>query len=255
MEREKLLAFNFAKNMDAYEGFESFMYRIFSFQRLDFSFGVERFVPNDSVRNKVLENRKFSKFIGDTVVFELEESQKNFIFEKYINPLYEVASECFAEKLQEHTLHMTLHDLNATSTEEGNVLSNIFDTEVLIARLIDKLKTKPKTINMVTTCVFNMVSTSFVLGLRPKTKEDYKELMKLYCYIEGIHKLPYLFTPHITLAYFNRSGFEGKILREIEKTINHLNTLNFEIPISTERLYYQKFISMNEYVEILPFVK
>lgn len=255
MEREKLLSFDFSKNMDAYEGFDSFMHRIFSFQRADFTFGVEKFEPSNSVQTKVLDNKKFSKFIGDTVTFGLDNKMKKFIFDWYIKPLYQVAPQCFAEKLKEHTLHMTLHDLNATSTEDADVLMNMFETEVLMTSLIDKLKTKPQTVNMVTTCTFNMVNTSVVLGLRPKDEEDYEKLMHFYCHIERIHKLPYLLTPHITLAYFNRDTFEGEALREIERVMNYLNRASFEIPLSTERLYYQKFVSMNDYFDILPFVR
>ena len=255
MEREKLLSFDFVKNMNAYEGFDSFMYRIFSFQRPDFSFGVERFTPNGSVQNKVKSDRNFSNFIGDTVVFNLDDCQKNCIFERYIKPLYEVAPQCFAEKLQESTLHMTLHDLNATSTGDYEVLKKMFETEILMARLIDEIKTEPQRINMVTTCAFNMVNTSLVLGLRPKEEEDYEKLMHLYCHIDRICSLPYPLTPHITLAYFNREGFEGEALRRIEHVINYLNKATFEVPLSTERLFYQKFISMNDYFNILPFVK
>lgn len=255
MEREKLLSFDLGKNMNAYEGFDGFMHRILSFQRPDFSFGVERFMPNASVQNKVNSNRSFSCFIGDTVVFNLDDAQKKCIFERYIKPLYEVAPQCFAEKLQEHTLHMTLHDLNATNTEDYDVLKNLFRTEILISRLIDEIKIEPQRINMVTTCAFNMVNTSMVLGLRPKDEEDYEKLMHLYCYIDRICPLPYALTPHITLAYFNREGFEGEEMRGIERVINYLNKVTFEVPIYTDRLFYQKFISMNDYFDILPFVK
>jgi len=255
MEREKILSFNFTKNMRNYEGFENFLSRIFSFQRAEFSFGTERFVPSNSVIAKVEDNRSFSRFIGDTIVFNLSDEQKSLIFAHYIKPLYEVAPQCFAEMLQEHTLHMTLHDLNATNTNDYETLKKMFDTEISIAHLIDRLKTENQTIDMVTTCAFNMVNTSIVLGLKPKTEEDYKKLMRLYCHIEGIHELPYPFTPHITLAYFNRQSFDGKLLQEVERVINSLNGETVEISLSTERLFYQKFVSMNDYFNILPFVK
>ena len=101
----------------------------------------------------------------------------------------------------------------------------------------------------------NMVNTSLVLGLRPKYEEDYEKLMHLYSHIDKISPLSYPFTPHITLAYFNREGFGGEELRKIEHVINYLNRASFEIPLSTKRLFYQKFISMNDYFNILPFVK
>lgn len=255
MEREKLLSFEFGKNMNAYEGFDGFMHRILSFQRPDFSFGMERFMPNASVQNKVNSDRTFCDFIGDTVVFNLDEGQKKFIFEWYVKSLYEVAPQCFAEKLQESTLHMTLHDLNATNTANYDVLKNMFKTELLVSRLIDELKVEPQRINMVTTCAFNMVNTSMVVGLRPKEEEDYEKLMHLYCHLDQICPLPYALTPHITLAYFNRDGFDGEAMREIERVVNYSNRMTFEVPIYTERLFYQKFVSMNNYFNILPFVK
>ena len=247
----------FGKNMRVYEGFENFLQRIYSFEKPDFKFGVDLFVPNGSVTDKVEHNRHFSHFVGDTVVFNLDQTQRKVIFEKYIEPLYRVAPECFAEKLEEQTLHMTLYDLNSTKLFgfDHNTMCNMFSTEIAIYSLIEWLKTEPQTINMVTTCAFNMVNTSMVLGLRPKTEEDYEKLMHLYCYIETIKELPYPLTPHITLAYFNRYYFGSYEIRKIEEVINEVNKDSFEIPLSTERLFYQKFTSMNRYYDILPFVK
>ena len=247
----------FTKNMGAYEGFENFLQRIYSFEKPDFKFGVDVFCPNGSITNKVESNGAFSLFVGDTVVFNLDQTQKKVVFEKYIEPLYKVAPYCFAEKLREQTLHMTLHDLNATRLFgcDHDTMCSMFSTEIEIYRLIEWLKTEPQTINMVTTCAFNMVNTSMVLGLRPKTEEDYEKLMHCYCYIERIKSLPYLFTPHITLAYFNRYSFDSYEIRRIEEVINHVNQDSLEIPLSTESLFYQKFTGMNTYFDILPFVK
>ena len=150
---------------------------------------------------------------------------------------------------------MTLHDLNATRVYDYDAMCSMFETEIQICELIEGLKTESQTINMVTTCAFNMVNTSMVLGLRPKTEEDYEKLMNLYCYIDAIKSLPYPLTPHITLAYFNRDSFDGEEMSKIEEVINQVNKDSLEIPLSTERLFYQKFTSMNSYFNILPFVK
>ncbi|MBR4110763.1 MAG: ligT like phosphoesterase [Clostridia bacterium] len=255
MKREDFLSFDLGENMSSYEGFDNFMHRILSFQKPDFHFGVERFVPSGSIPGKVREDRSFSTFVGDTVVFNLSEVQKKIIFERYIKPLYEAVPHCFAEMLQEHTLHMTLHDLNASAVCDYDVTESMFETEVLMARLIEALKVKPQTISMITTCAFNMVNTSLVLGLRPATEDDYEKLMDLYCHVDKIRSLPYPFTPHITLAYFNREGFGIEEIRRIEHLLTYLNKVCFEVPLSTESLVYQKFISMNDYFNVLPFVK
>lgn len=236
-----------------YETYEDFLKRIFSFQKPNFSFGTENFVPNNSVKHKVDKDCSFKKFIGDTVVFDLEEPLKKFIQEHYINPLYYVASNCFAEKLGQNTLHMTLHDLNASSPYDNNTTKNMFDTEISLAQKLYRAPVKPQTINMITTCVFNMVNTSLVLGLMPKTKEDYDILMRLYQFVDDIHSLPYPFTPHITLSYFNRNGFSGNVLNNLQQAINRLNYERFEFTLSTDMLYYQKFTSMNDYFHIMRF--
>ena len=46
--------------------------------------------------------------------------------------------------------------------------------------------------------------------------------MHLYCYIDSIKILPYPFTPHITLAYFNTESFGGEAIGQIEYIINQL---------------------------------
>lgn len=244
--------FRFSGATNYAETYDKFLERIFSFQKREFAFGVERLNPSFSVERKVGIDGKFNKFCGDTVVFELDGSQKHFIKEYYIEPLYQVASDAFAEKLSEHTLHMTLHDLNASDMVEF-IPERIFYDEIALTNMMREFYLGSHEIKMETTCVFNMVNTSMVLGLKPKTWDDYNKLMRLYQLIENVHSLPYPFTPHITLAYYNRVGFEGEKLRRIEQMVNELNRETFDITLSTDRLYYQKFTSMNEYFNIMNF--
>ena len=237
------------------ESYDDFLRRIFSFQNPNFTFGVGRFEPSGSVPYKVNADGTFSSFIGDTVVFDLEQSQKHFIKTHYIEPLYSVSWNCFAEKFYESTLHMTLHDLNSSQYNDFAVMQKMFETEVELARRLRDVAHKPDDIHMVTTCVFNMVNTSLVLGLKPKTEEDYGKLMKLYYLVDEVCQLPYPLTPHITLAYYNRYGFEGEQLGEIERVVNEMNRDSFEITLSTGKLYYQKFLNMNEFFNIMPFIR
>ena len=125
----------------------------------------------------------------------------------------------------------------------------------MLCEIINDIGVKSDTIKMKTTCVLNMVNTSLVLGLIPKTEEDYHKLMKLYQMIECVHKLPYPFTPHITLAYYSKAGISGEDIKKLEEVINELNKESFEIVLSTDMLFYQKFVSMNEYFNIMGLVK
>ena len=235
------------------ESYEDFLKRIFSFEKAEFTFGTEKFESSGSVMAKVNEDGSFRRFIGDTVVFDLEPEQKRTINEQYIKPLYRVAPECFAEKFHESTLHVTLHDLSATGSNDYEVLQKMFETEVQLAKKLKKMPIKVQKIEMVTTCVFNMVNTSLVLGLVPKTHEDFEKLMEMYCFVDGIHQLPYPLTPHITLAYYGRNVLDGEKMRGIEQVVNTLNRESLNITLSTVRLYYQKFIDMNTFFNIMSF--
>ena len=238
-----------------YESFRSFLDRIFLFEHANFSFWGDKFTPSESVFKKVAEDGYFKRFIGDTVVFDLDESQKRFIKTQFVDPLYNVAGECFAEKFHESTLHMTLHDLNSSEYDDYDVQKKMFETEAELSKRLQDRESTPDSIHMITTCVFNMVNTSLVLGLIPRSDEDYHKLMRPYYLVDEVYQLPYPLTPHITLAYYGRNGFEGEELRAIERTVNEMNGRNHEIVLSTSRLYYQKFVSMNEFVSVMPFVK
>lgn len=252
MNREKLFSMD---TFGKYESYDDFLNRIFSFQRPDFRFGVERLFPSYSVKSKVNEKGEFSRFVGDTVVFGLDEKTKMFIEHYYIKPLYRTTSECFAEQLDESMIHMTLHDLNASTKEDEKLMVDMLETEIKLYEIITGIGIESERIEMETTCVFNMVNTSLVLGLKPKSEEDYHKLMKIYQMVESVHKLPYPFTPHITLAYYNRNGVGEEYLQRLERIINDLNREKFDIILSTDRLYYQKFISMNLYYNIMKFVR
>lgn len=252
MNRERFFSMDSLSN---YETYEKFLERIFSFQSPNFYFGVERLYPSNSVNSKVESDGNFKRFVGDTVVFNLDGLQKKFIHEHFIEPLYRVAPNCFAEKLDESMLHMTLHDLNSSEKEDEKLMVDMLETEIMLYEIINDIGIKSDSIAMKITCVFNMVNTSLVLGLVPKTEEDYHKLMKLYQMVEYVHKLPYPFTPHITLAYYSREGISGEDIKKLEDLINELNKESFEISLSTDMLFYQKFVSMNEYFNIMGFVK
>lgn len=252
MNREKLFSLD---TFDDYESYEKFLERIFSFQKSAFSFGFDKLCPSTSVMSKVDENGEFSRFVGDTVVFNLDDAQKRFIKDYYISPLYRAGSDFFAEQFDESMLHITLHDLNASTTEDEKLMADMLETEILLYEIISDIGIKSESIELETTCVFNMVNTSLVLGLKPKSEEDYNKLMRIYQMVECVFKLPYPFTPHITLAYYNRNGIEGLPLQRLERAINDLNREKFDIALSTDRLYYQKFISMNMYYNIMKMVR
>lgn len=111
-------------------------------------------------------------------------------------------------------------------------------------------KIPQQTIRMRSKAIFNMVNTSLVIGFYPVDETEYIKLMKLYKIVDTVLRLPYPFTPHITLAYYNRNGFNSSAIKNLEQTINKLNKSSFDIVLNTKRLMYQRFSSMNNFENI-----
>ena len=228
------------------ETYKEFLDRINTFEKKDVSFGDTDFCVNPSLVKKVDEDNAFRTFYGDTIVFDLDNATKEKLAE-YVGKIYERAPECFCEKLIPRTYHMTLHDLsNAPILDE--VAAELFDNELKVLEF--KKKIDACKIKMKSKCIFNMVNTSLVLGLYPVDEEEYEKLMKLYFFFDEVKELGYPLTPHITLAYYNVNGFSVESARKLEKVVADLNECELEVELNVKELYYQKFRSMNDYINI-----
>lgn len=233
------------------ESYDEFLNRIFSYEHKTLDLGSGYFKANDAVNEKVDENNRFKRFYGDTVVFDLDDITKARIA-TLENELYEKAPESFAERLVCGTFHMTLHDLSA-STDINNVAPLCFENEI---KLLEILKANPasnRVIRMKTRCIFNILNISLALALYPADESEFEKLMQLYYLVDEVRELDYKLTPHITLAYFSRYVFSEESKRNIESVVNRFNEEEHEIELSTDKLYYQKFTSMNDYYNVFSF--
>ena len=228
------------------ESYTDFLNRINAFEKEEIYLGDNYFTVNPSLLAKVTKEGRFKDFYGDTVVFNLDSETKNKLSE-ITQLLHRNAPECFSEPLISDTFHLTLHDLS-NSTELGCIAQDVFFNGLKAAQLFKKIKNQK--IHMKTKYIFNMVNTSTVLGLYPSDEKEYAKLMGLYCIFDNIKLLPYPFTPHITLAYFNPNGFDKSSILKLKNTVYILNKYNFEIELDTQQLYYQKFTNMNRYINI-----
>lgn len=235
------------------ETFKEFTDRINSFQKKELNLGGKDFAVSPSVAHKVNADNTFKDFYGDTVVFDLDDKTKTELTE-YTDLLYNVAPQCFCERLVPHTFHVTLHDLS-NSTILSEVAEQVFFNELKILQLKNELqKLKPAKIKLKSTYIFNMVNTSLVLGLSPAAEKDYNAIMGLYSIIDGVKKLPYPFTPHITLAYYNANGFDATAAKSLESIVNKINA-KIDMELALTDLYYQKFTSMNDYIDVVNLLK
>ncbi|MDE6028719.1 MAG: hypothetical protein K2F90_00150 [Clostridiales bacterium] len=235
------------------ETFKEFLDRINSFQKKELNLGDNDFAVSQSVAHKVNADNTFKSFYGDTVVFDLDDSVKSKLGE-YVDMLYRAAPQCFCDRLIPHTFHVTLHDLSNSPTL-SEVAEQTFCNELKILQIKSELqKLNQAPIKLKSTYVFNMVNTSLVLGLRPVTQKDYDAIMALYSLIDGVKTLPYPFTPHITLAYYNANGFDRNAAISLENAVNEINA-KLDVELSLSKLYYQKFTSMNNYVDVVSLLK
>ena len=232
------------------ESYKGFLDRINSFEKKEICLGDDYFRGNASISQKVDKNNKFQPFYGDTVVFNLDDSTKKKLA-KIVDSIYAIVPECFCDRLASNTFHMTLHDLSNSPVLE-NVAVDIFENELNVVKKAEQIGMQK--IKMRSNHIFNMVNTSLVLGLYPVNEEEYNKLMNLYYLFDDIKKLNYPFTPHITLGYYNINGFDTKSARKLESIVKELNESDMEIELDTKELFYQKFVSMNDYINIVNFV-
>lgn len=232
------------------ETYQEFLDRINSFEKREINYGNKFFKGNPSISQKVGKDNLFKNFYGDTIVFSLDDVVKEKL-EGYVEMLYRAAPKCFCERLDPHMFHVTLHDLsNAPILRD--VAEELFENELkVIEKMREIQKQKNITLKMKSKYIFNMVDTSLVLGLYPDNEREYHRLMDLYSLFDAVKKLSYPFTPHITLAYYNVDGFDLQDAKSLEGAVNKLNKNEIEIELNVNHLCYQKFKSMNDFIDII----
>lgn len=230
------------------ETYKEFLDRINSFEKSEIDLGDKYFKGSGSIALKVDENNGFKPFFGDTVVFNLDDNTKKTLA-KIVDSIYAVVPECFCERLVQNTFHMTLHDLSNSPVLE-DIAVELFHNEIKVLKQSEKIAMQK--IKMKSKYIFNMVNTSLVMGLYPTDEEEYNKLMYLYYLFDDVKKLGYPLTPHITLGYYNVNGFSVESARKLENIVKELNAqeMEIEIELNTKELFYQKFVSMNDYINI-----
>lgn len=232
------------------ETYKAFLDRIGSFEKEELWLGEGHFRGSAAIAQKVDENNRFRPFYGDTVVFNLDDGMKKEV-EGIVDRVYAAAAECFCERLRPDTFHMTLHDLSNSPVWEA-IATEVCENERAAAKIAERICAQK--IRMRSKFIFNMVNTSLVLGLYPADEEAYRKLMRLYHLFEDIKKLSYPLTPHITLGYYNIHGFNAQSARKLEAVVKELNKNVLEVELDTRNLFYQRFVSMDDYTSIFALV-
>lgn len=203
------------------------------------------FTTNPNSRKKVDDAGNLLPFVGNTVVFLLDEETKEHL-RKLQESLYQAAPEMLAKPLQMSAFHMTLHDLvNGTPGQPGLEEYMAF-TQTQTEQLLPGWKNRPP-LRMKATWLFNMVNTSIVLGLAPTDKESWHRLDEMYMALESVVNLGYALTPHITMAYFRPGSYSRE---QMQRLSSALKPVELEITLRMEELVFQSFTDMNHYKTI-----
>ncbi len=210
-----------------------------------------------NLANKVNPDGSYAPFHGSTVVFRPGRRCAQII--QLIQEALDSklgGTDMLASRLDASTIHMTLHDLispemcasNAASAYNREVADSI-DRAAGIVEAIRKDCTG-KRIAMVSDRIVNMVSKSLVLLLRPQTERDAELLAEMYARFDAVQKLPYLLTPHITLAYFKPGVIDGDALSTAVDfaQIDPQSAPVFEF--HSEGLTVQRFLDMRTYLDV-----
>lgn len=200
------------------------------------------FSTNPNLPKKVDEAGNLLDFVGNTVVFLLDEKTKDALAELQ-ESLYYWGSEMLAQPLERSTFHMTLHDLaNGKPGQEG-LEAWMAHTREGAQALISQWKNQPP-LRMKATWLFNMVSTSIVLGLAPADGDSWERLDRMYTALEDVVPLGYALTPHITMGYFRPGTY---CMEQVIALRNALRPVELEIELTMENLVLQNFYTMNHY--------
>ena len=233
------------------ETLEKYKKRIYSFMKEEISEGCT-FHTHSELSRKISDTGSFLTFVGDTVVFLLDDGTQGSL-EKYQNQLYEECQDMLADRIDSKTFHITLHDLsNGNPSEELWQISrknHIYTTRILEEfrqMNVDSIRLKP-------VAVFNMMNMSIVLGLEPANDWSCRIIMELYDRLQQVVELNYPLTLHVTLAYFKPGDYGVESVQKLKRVLGKINSaLIPEIEVNIEQLLYQRFDDMNSYYNVEP---
>ena len=204
------------------------------------------FTTNPNLHKKVDDEGNLLPFVGNTVVFLLDDDTKEQL-RQLQEELYRAAPDMLAKPLQMSTFHMTLHDLaNGTPDQPG--LSDYMNyTQKRASQILPNWKADDP-LRMKTTWLFNMVNTSIVLGLAPADEDSWHRLDAMYTALEDVVHLGYALTPHITMGYFLPGTYSQE---QVQRLSSALRKVDLEITLDMKNLVFQEFSDMNHYETVL----
>ncbi|MDE7261365.1 MAG: hypothetical protein K2N78_04790 [Oscillospiraceae bacterium] len=195
---------------------------------------------------KVGRGGKMEPFMGNTVVFPLPEQTKQGIA-RIQKRLYQACAPALAEPLEVSSFHITLHDLlNGKPSRELEERMGRLRNAAL--ERVRRIAERRETIRLQSTALFNMVNTSMVLGFAPADEESCERLMTYYEMMQGIVRLDYPLTPHVTVAYFRPGTISVEAVEKLREAVDEAGRWErLQVALPAAILEYQVFSDMNHY--------
>ncbi len=206
---------------------------------------MQPFSTNPNLTKKVDENGDFLPFIGNTVVYDLDEEVKCKLT-SLRDELYAHGADVLSKPLDPATFHMTLHDLVNGQPDESGIREKMECIVPSVGNILSAWDSHAP-IFMQATWMFNMVSTSIVLGLKPADGDSYARLDAMYSKLEDVIPLGYPLCPHITLAYFRPGVYSPEKIQGLCKS---LRAVDLHLTLKAENLVFQNFAHMNHYYAV-----
>lgn len=203
------------------------------------------FETNPNLGKKADSDGNLLPFRGNTVVFLLDDGTRAALAGLQ-RELYERAGFMLSQPLTEDTFHMTLHDLENGEPTDADLLRRMERARASAEPMLASWRGQPP-LQMRATWMFNMVSTSIVLGLAPADEDSRRRLSEMYGQLEQVRPLGYALTPHITLAYYRPGHWDQPALDALRSA---LRPVQLEVTLHLEQLVLQEFEDMNHYTTV-----
>ncbi|ADG75750.1 hypothetical protein Cfla_2866 [Cellulomonas flavigena DSM 20109] len=184
-------------------------------------------------------------FHGSTVVHVLDAGTRDLL-SAVADDLHAACGDGLAAPLPPGSFHVTLHDLRAAPRLE-DVSDAVAQDDPRVSELVAEARALGP-VQMRCTTVFNLMSTSVVVGLLPATEADCARLLAARAlFDEVVPSGP--FTPHVTLAYYRPSAPAPLDPRHLARTLDRLTeqVAGWPVTLAPERLRSTRFTSMATY--------
>lgn len=208
------------------------------------------FVPEDQ-NLKVLENGRLETYIGDTVIFELDNDVKR-VLKAMRNALHEQFASILCIPLPEDSFHITLHSLCDGPVGELHHLMHMMTAhEPRVNALLEQFRLEyPGPIRVRPTRIVSMVGRSIVLLFEPADEAACAALMDMYHRLQCIVPLSHPLTLHVTLAYYRpRFHYNGNPAPDLYRAFGDVlrsHPLD-ETELDMRLLHYRCFRDMSRY--------